>query len=141
MVLQGDFNDILSQDEKHGPVEHPEWLIQGFREVVTNCGLRDLPLLGYPFTWGKSIGKPNAVEERLDRALATSVWFDIFPNARLSNMLLLYLITHLFFFILLPARYFLQGALFALKTSGSVNLAYEILFKIVGVLLTTMSCC
>ena len=42
-VCLGDFNDILSPDDKNGRVEHPAWLIRGFREVVSECGLSDLP--------------------------------------------------------------------------------------------------
>lgn len=45
----GYFNDILSPDDKCGCVEHPAWLIRGFREIIDQCNLVDLPLLGYPF--------------------------------------------------------------------------------------------
>lgn len=31
----GDFNDILSVEDKQGSVDHPAWLFRGFREVVT----------------------------------------------------------------------------------------------------------
>jgi len=41
---------------------------------------------GYPFTWFKSLGTPRAVEERLDRTLATSMWFTLFPNVVLENL-------------------------------------------------------
>ncbi|XP_073066021.1 uncharacterized protein [Primulina eburnea] len=81
----GDFNDILSFEEKKRRVEHPQWLINGFRETISACGLIDLPLIGYPFTWGRSRGTPNAVEERIDRALAIPSWSSIFPQAKLFN--------------------------------------------------------
>ncbi|MCH83167.1 endonuclease/exonuclease/phosphatase family protein [Trifolium medium] len=64
----GDFNDILSLDEKRGRTDRPEWLIHGFREAVTDAGLIDIELTGYPFTWFKSLGTARAVEEKLDRA-------------------------------------------------------------------------
>lgn len=35
----GDFNNILSADEKRGNVEHPQWLLNGFRNVVIDCNL------------------------------------------------------------------------------------------------------
>lgn len=50
----GDFNDLLSQEEKRGRVERPQWLIDGFRNTVLDCNLTDIPLEGYPFTWAKS---------------------------------------------------------------------------------------
>jgi len=42
--------------------------------------LSDVPIEGYPFTWFKSLGILRVVEERLDRALANNLWFNIFPN-------------------------------------------------------------
>ena len=55
----GDFNDLLDQSEKKGQLMHPNYLIQGFREVVEFYGLRDMGMEGYPFTWEKSRGSHN----------------------------------------------------------------------------------
>jgi len=65
--VMGDFNDLLSNEDKCGRVEHPFWLMQGFQEAVGDCGLRDIVLEDYPFTWVKSKSIDSAVEERLDR--------------------------------------------------------------------------
>lgn len=54
-----------------GRVEHPDWLLRGFRETVDHCNLLDLPLTGYPFTWVRRKGKIDAIEEKLDRAMVT----------------------------------------------------------------------
>nr|KYP45090.1 hypothetical protein KK1_033372 [Cajanus cajan] len=81
----GDFNDLLSNADKRGPVDHPSWLFRGFREVVVEANLVDIPLCGYPFTWTRRKGHSDQVEERLDRAMATQIWFDIFPQCTLSN--------------------------------------------------------
>jgi hypothetical protein len=35
----GDFNDILTADEKKGRVERASWLINGFRQAVSDAGL------------------------------------------------------------------------------------------------------
>jgi hypothetical protein len=83
----GDFNDILSSEEKRGRTDRPEWLIQGFRDAVTDAGLVDIGLTGYPFTWFKSLGTARAVEEKLDRALATVDWCNRFIDAKLSALL------------------------------------------------------
>ena len=32
--VAGDFNDMLSPDDKTGRIPHPEWLLQGFKEVI-----------------------------------------------------------------------------------------------------------
>ena len=68
----GDFNDLLTSDDKLGGSERPTWLYNGFRSAVNDCNLHDLPLEGYPFTWFKSLGTPHAIEERLDKAFHTS---------------------------------------------------------------------
>ncbi|GAU34086.1 hypothetical protein TSUD_255820 [Trifolium subterraneum] len=83
----GDFNDLLSQEDKRGLLPHPNWLCSGFRSAVNDCDLTDIHLEGYPFTWIKSRGTDHVIEERLDRALASSEWLSIFPNAKLINLL------------------------------------------------------
>lgn len=83
----GDFNDILSSDDKCGRVDHPQWLLSGFREAVSDCSLTDIYLEGYSFTWFKSKGSESAVEERLDRAMVTEDWLQLFPDAHLHNLL------------------------------------------------------
>lgn len=40
----------------------------------------------YPFTCFKSLGTHWAAKERLDRALANEAWFQLFPNAKLENL-------------------------------------------------------
>ncbi|XP_039687912.1 uncharacterized protein [Medicago truncatula] len=82
----GDFNDILDASEKRGRITRPPWLINGFRQAVIDSGLSDVPIEGYPFTWFKSLGTPCAVEERLDRALANNLWFNIFLNATVETL-------------------------------------------------------
>jgi endonuclease/exonuclease/phosphatase family metal-dependent hydrolase len=83
----GDFNDLLSQEDKKGFLPHPNWLCTGFRNAVNDCDLTDIHLEGYPFTWTKSGGTDHMIEERLDRALVSSDWLAIFPNAKLRNIL------------------------------------------------------
>ena len=77
----GDFNDILDASEKRGRNTIPQWLINGFRQAVIDSGLADVPVEGYSYTWFKSLGTPRVVEERLVRALANNLWFNIFPDA------------------------------------------------------------
>jgi hypothetical protein len=83
----GDFNDLLSQEDKRGLHPHPNWLCNGFRNAVGDCDLTDIQLEGYPYTWAKSIGSPNIVEERLDRAMANSNWLALHPETKLVNII------------------------------------------------------
>jgi len=83
----GDFNDILDASEKRGRNNRPSWLINGFRQAVLDSGLSDVPIEGYPFTWFKCLGTPRAVEERLDRALANNLWFNLYPEALVETLM------------------------------------------------------
>lgn len=76
----------MDASEKRGRNLRPSWLINGFRQAVLDSGLVYVPVEGYPFTWFKSLGMPHAVEERLDRALANTGWFNIFPTTTLENL-------------------------------------------------------
>lgn len=46
----GNFNDILHPCEKSGGVRQASWLIDGFQTAVSECGLSELSMIGYPFT-------------------------------------------------------------------------------------------
>jgi len=70
--ILGDFNDILDAHEKRGGALRPRWLINGFRQAVSDAGLTEVYMKGYPYTWFKSLGTPRAVEVKLDRGLANA---------------------------------------------------------------------
>ncbi|XVF73428.1 hypothetical protein PTKIN_Ptkin12aG0201100 [Pterospermum kingtungense] len=53
---------------------------------LLDCNLHDMPMQGHPCTWVRFKGKPNCVEERLDRALVNDGWLSLFPHARLRNL-------------------------------------------------------
>ncbi|XP_019181689.1 PREDICTED: uncharacterized protein LOC109176754 [Ipomoea nil] len=86
-VIIGDFNDLLFQCEKRGGNPHPDSLLRGFRETIEECGLTQLPMSGYPYTWEKGKGTPNWIEERLDKVLATQAWRDLVADANVQNIL------------------------------------------------------
>ncbi|KAM6580301.1 hypothetical protein CsatA_004075 [Cannabis sativa] len=58
----GDFNNILSNEDKKGGRPYPSSLLWGFQATIQDCNLIDLELKGYPYTWERSIGTANAVE-------------------------------------------------------------------------------
>lgn len=82
----GDLNNVTSQQDKHGGDLYPTWLIEGFNEALTNAGLNDMDLIGHQFTWKRGRGKPEWTEVRLDRALVTQDWMNLFPMANLFNL-------------------------------------------------------
>ena len=48
---------------------------------MDECGLKEIKMIGYPYIWERSRGNRNFVEEKLDRALATTDWLRAFENA------------------------------------------------------------
>ncbi|KEH38704.1 endonuclease/exonuclease/phosphatase family protein [Medicago truncatula] len=69
--ILGDFNDILDVEEKRGGSVRARWLINGFRHAASDASLVDVFM---------------EVEERLDRALTNASWFQLFPNAKVENL-------------------------------------------------------
>ncbi|XP_074342398.1 uncharacterized protein LOC141679917 [Apium graveolens] len=82
----GDLNNILKQEEKRGGHPYPSWLIQGFQQVIDDCDLNDMDMIGYPYTWERGQGTKEWIEVRLDRALVSNSFMQHFAEAKLTNM-------------------------------------------------------
>lgn len=65
-----------------GATDRVGWLINGFQRAVTDSSLTYVQMMGYPYTWFKSLGTLREVEERLDVALMNDGWYSMFPNAQ-----------------------------------------------------------
>ena len=50
-ICMGDFNEILFANEKMGWLDRPERQMQGFRDALDYCHLKDLGFNGFPYTW------------------------------------------------------------------------------------------
>lgn len=85
-VIIGDMNNITRQEEKHGGHPYPNWLIQGFQQCINDCGLIDLGMEGYPYTWERGYGTEKWMEIRLDRALVSANFMNQFTDAKLINL-------------------------------------------------------
>ncbi|KAL8088979.1 hypothetical protein AgCh_038659 [Apium graveolens] len=83
---QGDMNNICSQEDKCGGRPYPQSLINGFLEVLDDCNLLDMHLIGYPYTWEKGAGTFEWIEVRLDRALYNEAFSNMFTGASLTNL-------------------------------------------------------
>lgn len=65
---------------------YPIWLIQGFKAILDDCGLMDLCLNGYPYTWERKYGEDSWIEIRLDRTLASTSFIHRFRDVTLINL-------------------------------------------------------
>lgn len=64
---RGDFNEIVSSDEKQGGSIRNQRQMQVFRDAIDDSGLTDMGFKGPPFTWYKRRDKEVVLQERLDR--------------------------------------------------------------------------
>lgn len=53
--------------------------------MLSDCGLLDMDLIGYPFTWEYGTTTRTHIEERLDKALVREEWRFMFPQAKLVH--------------------------------------------------------
>lgn len=90
-LVLGAFNAVLHHHEKRVGRPRPKRQIASFRDVVGECGLRDLGFKGYPFTWCNRREGAQCISERLDRCLANTSWWHMFPNAIVTHGLVAYL--------------------------------------------------
>lgn len=76
----GNFNELISHDEKLGGALRSERLMAVFRDGISDCGLLEVSFFGSKFTWHKGTGE-DAIYERLDRVLVSQSFLNLFPNA------------------------------------------------------------
>ncbi|XP_062006063.1 uncharacterized protein LOC133723263 [Rosa rugosa] len=81
-VVIGDFNEILNNSEKLDGPPRAERQMRGFREALGYGDLLDLGFQGVMSTWWNS-----ETRLRLDRAVCTPCWYDIFGCARVRHLL------------------------------------------------------
>ena len=86
-VLLGDFNDMLSDNEKLGGLPVNRTHISAFRNFMDKCGLMDLGFHSPRFMWtNKSPMWQSNIKERLDRGLGNAEWTLLFPAAEVHHL-------------------------------------------------------
>lgn len=82
--ILGDFNDIMFVHEKKGGRMHLRALLEGFKNVVKDCGLYEVQSKGSEFTWERARGTDRWIQEKLDRGMANQEWNTMFPEAEIN---------------------------------------------------------
>ena len=85
-VCIGDFNEILSVNEKEGRVDRSSRQMENFRQCLECTGLRDLGFTGSWYTWAGGRRDYGCIRARIGRAVATIEWCGKFPRARLFHL-------------------------------------------------------
>jgi hypothetical protein len=85
-VMVGDFNDILSSEEKWGGNKPSASRMAEFHACLNSCSLIDLGFSGPKYTWTNSQDVSSLIMQRLDRALANPEWRFLFPEANVTHL-------------------------------------------------------
>ncbi|KAG7583258.1 Reverse transcriptase domain [Arabidopsis suecica] len=80
-LVLGDLNEMVDNTEKLGGPARAEYTFFPFRNMISDCRLREIPSIGNKFSWA---GDRNNmwIQCRLDRALGNEAWFHLFPRAQ-----------------------------------------------------------
>ncbi|KAL0292129.1 UNVERIFIED_CONTAM: hypothetical protein Sradi_7002300 [Sesamum radiatum] len=81
MAYRGDFNIILTAQEKRGGAQPKFRAMEEFADMVMECGLIDAGYEGSEYTWSNRI-----TWERLDRFMFSEAWLEIFTSTRIIHL-------------------------------------------------------
>ncbi|XP_075665859.1 uncharacterized protein LOC142635608 [Castanea sativa] len=85
-LCAGDYNEITGAHEKYGGRLRPCKQMEDFRDVLDECGFQDLGFKGNKFTWCNGQGEGHTVWERLDRAVGSVDWLDMFSASKVVHL-------------------------------------------------------
>ncbi|XP_062080470.1 uncharacterized protein LOC133785236 [Humulus lupulus] len=79
-IVMGDFNDILSKEERIGARVRFKNSVD-FSNCVEACQLEDIKYSGNYFTWNNKQQGEERIFSKIDRVLANQKWLDSYPTA------------------------------------------------------------
>ncbi|POO04030.1 Endonuclease/exonuclease/phosphatase [Trema orientale] len=85
-LVMGDFNEILSHEDKSGGSLRSEHSMTAFRNVIDLCCLRPLDYTGVKFTWEKKSPGIKNIKERLDWAMINQHWLPCSKSIELEHL-------------------------------------------------------
>ena len=84
-VLVGDFNELMSNEEKPGGAVRNESTFWDFRHMASSCKICELRSSGNTLSWAGWRVKVW-VQCRLDRSFGNDEWFNHFPRSQVEYM-------------------------------------------------------
>ncbi|XP_071925732.1 uncharacterized protein [Coffea arabica] len=82
----GDFNEILSSEEKCGGTIRTQTQMDAFREALGGASFYDLGFRGSRYTWARGRSPTRRICERLGRAVASPEWSSLFPASMVRHL-------------------------------------------------------
>ncbi|KAK1678041.1 hypothetical protein QYE76_038889 [Lolium multiflorum] len=86
-LVVGDFNEALWPEEHFSATTRPAGQMQAFRDALNDCRLTDLGFAGVPYTFDNMRNGRANVKVRLDRAVATMDWRDMYADTRVQHLI------------------------------------------------------
>ncbi|KAL5548196.1 hypothetical protein UlMin_003427 [Ulmus minor] len=82
-LIMGDFNEVLYREDRHGGREETSSSVHMIN-AVDNLGLVELPSQGLKYSWTNGRIAGHEIRAKLDRVVANSDWWHLFPNAEMK---------------------------------------------------------
>lgn len=86
-VCVGDFNAIISPDDKLGSRPFDSYSSNPFIDFMDGYGMIDLGLCRNPYTWSNHRHVSSLIKEHLDRGIANCNWINFFPAYSVVHLL------------------------------------------------------
>jgi endonuclease/exonuclease/phosphatase family metal-dependent hydrolase len=85
-LMMGDFNETMWQNEHLSETKRSEKRMADFRNTLNFCNLHDLVFTCPPWTWDNKQKEKRNVRARIDRAVASDCWLNLFPHAKVTHI-------------------------------------------------------
>ncbi|KAG5544350.1 hypothetical protein RHGRI_016936 [Rhododendron griersonianum] len=85
LAVCGDLNEVGAQNEKQGGNPCSRGRLDQYHSLTSNCEFMDLEFKGPNYTWSNNQDGEDNIRSRLDRALATVEWRNLFPLAQVIH--------------------------------------------------------
>ncbi|XP_019241015.1 PREDICTED: uncharacterized protein LOC109221003 [Nicotiana attenuata] len=83
--IAGDFNSIMTTEEKSGGNPHCLSKSTDFISCMEECGMTDPGFTGSPFTWCNGRSRGRRISKRLDGVLMNEEWDEAFNSVRIDH--------------------------------------------------------
>ncbi|XP_027096192.1 uncharacterized protein [Coffea arabica] len=85
-LIAGDFNDIVSNEEKWGGSSRLESSFQDFKQFINGNHLLDIGFVGHPWTWSNNWEQGGDIKQRLDRGLCSYPWSQVYEKIHCTHI-------------------------------------------------------
>uniref|UniRef100_A0A803PQM8 Reverse transcriptase zinc-binding domain-containing protein n=1 Tax=Cannabis sativa TaxID=3483 RepID=A0A803PQM8_CANSA len=85
-LIIGDFNEILSNNDKLGGCLRNDRQMEAFRKTLDHCKLHETSFEGNHFTWIKNRSGVNKIKERLDWCFVNHLWDNFYSAPSVQHL-------------------------------------------------------